>query len=319
MDPIFNPGADGPVRPIAVQSDGKILMFGAFTTVAGQPRTNIARLNPDGTLDTTFYPGVDSWVNGVGLQADGKIIIGGQFTVVNRQRRVGLARLNPDGSLDSEFNPGLDGSVNADGSVNRWVSSLALQADGKILVAGNFTTLRGQPRSNIGRLNNTAPATQKLSYDGSTITWLRGGTSPEVWRTTFEASIDAMTWTILGAGHRVPGGWLLTNIGIPKGATIRARGFVAGSTMVGGIVETTLRSAPSLPTILTGDGAFGVRSNSFGFKVSGSSGQVLVVEGSTNLLQWLPLQTNTLGDAPFYFSDLDWQGKPRQFYRVRVE
>jgi hypothetical protein len=72
-------------------------------------------------------------------------------------------------------------------------------------VGGDFETLGGQRREGIGRLKNTEPATQSLSYDGTTITWLRGGTSPEVWRTTFDYSADGRIWMDLGAGSRTAG------------------------------------------------------------------------------------------------------------------
>ncbi len=120
--------------------------------------------------------------------------------------------------LPDAFNPG----------ANRDVYCLAVQADGKILVGGSFTNLGEQTRSRMGRLNNTEPATQSLTRDGSTVTWLRGGTSPEVWRTTFEHSSDGVTWTNLGAGTRITGGWQLTGITVPPGGTIRARGYVTG-------------------------------------------------------------------------------------------
>jgi hypothetical protein len=104
------------------------------------------------------------------------------------------------------------------------VYSLAVQADGKILVGGWFTTLGGQTRNLIARLNNTEPATQSLSYNGTTITWLRGGASPEVWRTTFDYSTDGVFWSSLGGGVRIPGGWERADATLPVGATIRARG-----------------------------------------------------------------------------------------------
>ncbi|MGO8674914.1 MAG: hypothetical protein ACLQVX_03465 [Limisphaerales bacterium] len=56
--------------------------------------------------------------------------------------------------------------------------SVAIQADGKIPVGGWSTELGGQPRRSLGGLNNTSAATQNLSFDGSTIPWLRDGTSP---------------------------------------------------------------------------------------------------------------------------------------------
>jgi uncharacterized delta-60 repeat protein len=269
VDPDFNPEVDDwipAVRPIALQADGKILLASTFTNVAGYPRTNIARLNPDGALDLAFNASVNDSVHWMALQADGKIILGGQFTAVDGQPRVGLARLNVDSSLDTGFN------VEVGGLINHFVASIAIQADGKILVGGDFTSLGGQARTNIGRLNNTGPATQSLRSNGSAITWLRGGTSPEVWRTIFETSADGLTWTYLGAGLRIAGGWQITNVVIAPGSRLRARGFVAGGGHGEGIVETTL------PVIIKTDGAFGIRSNAFGFNISGASGQVVVVE-----------------------------------------
>lgn len=71
------------------------------------------------------------------------------------------------------------------------------------------------------------------------------------------------------------------------------------------------------PIIMVNDGSFGVRTNRFGFNVSGTAGQVVVVEGSTNLSTWLPFQTNTLGSGPFYFSDPSTAAFPWRFYRAR--
>ncbi len=53
----FNLGANSLVSTVAVQADGKLVVGGLFTTLGGQPRSSIGRLNPDGTLDTAFNPG----------------------------------------------------------------------------------------------------------------------------------------------------------------------------------------------------------------------------------------------------------------------
>ncbi|MGB8647349.1 MAG: Ig-like domain repeat protein, partial [Anaerolineae bacterium] len=136
-----------------VQADGKILVGGAFTKLGGggtgtTTRNYIGRLNADGSLDTTFNPGANNTVNALAVQADGKILVGGNFTMLGgggtgTTTRNDIGRLNADGSLDTTFNPGADNSV----------STLAVQADGKILVGGNFVTLGGQTRNYIGRLN----------------------------------------------------------------------------------------------------------------------------------------------------------------------
>ncbi|WP_158269789.1 delta-60 repeat domain-containing protein [Desulfonatronum sp. SC1] len=52
----FNPNANWQIHSFAVQPDGKILVGGNFSEIAGHSRNKIARLNPDGSLDTTFAP-----------------------------------------------------------------------------------------------------------------------------------------------------------------------------------------------------------------------------------------------------------------------
>ena len=247
----FNPGAGNPqmvdrVYSLAVQADGKILVGGEFTTLGGQPRHHLARLNADGTLDPTFNPraegGNSPFVDSLVVQADGKILVGGRFRTLGGQPRDSLGRLNADGTLDTSFYPKV-------GIFAPHVHCLVVQADGKILVGGEFTMLGGQPRDNLGRLNNTAPATQSLRYDGVTITWLRGDTSPKVWRTTFDYSTDGVFWTSLGDGIRIPGGWQLTGVALPVDGTLRARGFATGGrdNASSGFVESLATKTNGLP------------------------------------------------------------------------
>ncbi len=153
LDPTFNPGSGASfsypwnptlymsVSAVAVQPDGKIIIGGKFTSYNGVPRGGIARLNADGSLDTSFNPGTGvryvvpydpnriGWVNAVMVQADGRIVIGGSFNRVNGVERWLAARLNPDGSLDASFDLRLGGDQ---------VSVLAPQPDGKFLLGGNF-------------------------------------------------------------------------------------------------------------------------------------------------------------------------------------
>ena len=218
LDGSFNPGANNWVRVFAVQADGKVLVGGQFTNLAGQVRNYIGRLNADGTLDAGFNPDANDWVDSIVVQTDGKILVSGWFTHVAGQTRNRIARLNPDGTLDLTFDP----------NASYGVSALALQADGKILAGGYFDSLCGQPHNYLARLNNTGPATQDLSWDGLTITWLRTGTGPECWRTTFDATDERVVWTNLGTGSRISGGWQLTGVTSGQFYAIRARGFVAG-------------------------------------------------------------------------------------------
>jgi uncharacterized delta-60 repeat protein len=237
LDATFNPGASGTVNSLAVQADGKILVGGFFTMLGGQTRNRIARLNIDGTLDASFNPGasgtVGCMVYSLAVQADGKILVGGEFTTLGGQTRNRIGRLNADGTLDASFNPGASSAI----------YSLAVQTDGKVLVGGTFTNLGGQARSCIARVNNNGLATETLNYDGATVSWLRSGCGPEVWRTTFEHTTDGVVWTMLGAGNRISGGWQLGGVSV-TGGVIRARGYTTGGRYNGsaGIVETGLGS-----------------------------------------------------------------------------
>jgi uncharacterized delta-60 repeat protein len=153
LDSSFNPGANSNVLTLALQPDGKVLAGGVFTTLGGggtgtTPRNFIGRLHPDGSLDAAFNPGTNGQVNVIAVEPDGQILVGGDFTSLGGTSRSNIGRLNADGSVDTTFNPGASGGI-LDGSV--W--TLAVQPNGQILVGGDFTSLGGSPRSNIGRLH----------------------------------------------------------------------------------------------------------------------------------------------------------------------
>ena len=213
FDSSFNASASLYIDCLAVQPDGKILVGGSFT---------IGRLNPDGTSDTNFTPVASSTVNSIALQSDGKVLVGGYFKSLAGQPLNYLGRLNGDGTLDLSFTNVFAYSVNAG------VYSLALQSDGKLLVGGAFSASAGQPRANVARLVNTTPPDDQLSFDGSTISWLRTNTGPELSSAAFDGSANGNDWLSFGPGQRVPGGWELAGLALPPNATIRARGFAVG-------------------------------------------------------------------------------------------
>src|SRR5438552_14352792 len=91
LDNNFDPGANSSVRAVALQSDGKILLGGDFTTLGGggigtTARSRLGRLDPDGTLETSFNPGANSTVQALAVQTDGKIVAGGAFTTLRTGR-----------------------------------------------------------------------------------------------------------------------------------------------------------------------------------------------------------------------------------------
>ena len=96
---------------VVVQPDGKILLGGDFTTLspnggAAVTRNRIARLNPDGTLDTAFNPNANDDVYAIAVQADGKILVGGDFDdSIGGQTRNRIARLDATTGLADSFDP----------------------------------------------------------------------------------------------------------------------------------------------------------------------------------------------------------------------
>ncbi len=139
VDPAFNsPTGNSSPRALAMQSNGRILA-GGFS-IGG--RQGIARLNADGSLDNSFnaVSAVPSGsVYAIAVQADGKILIGGTFS-----RR--LARLNTDGTLDTTFDVG--SGVSSD------VNAIRILTDGRIMIAGAFTTYNGSSAKYIARIQS---------------------------------------------------------------------------------------------------------------------------------------------------------------------
>ena len=153
IDPTFDPGSGSgswDILDIQIQPDGKILVAGEFLTFNGYNYSGLVRLNPDGTMDNTFVhdTGIyDFNINSISLQSDGKIIAGGPFAYIGTTN-VRIVRFNTDGSIDPTFNPNANSSAT---NINR----VLVQPDGKILIAGQFSSLNGdQNIKNITRVDS---------------------------------------------------------------------------------------------------------------------------------------------------------------------
>lgn len=84
---------------------------------------------------------------------------------------------------------------------------------------------------------------------------------------------------------------------------------------------TSFQGLPAVfwnPQAQTTDASFGIKTNAFGFNITGNSNVVVVVEASTNLSNpnWTPLSTNLLAAGTSYFSDAQWSNYPSRFYRL---
>jgi hypothetical protein len=120
-DAAFTPQATGPIQSLSLQTDGKILVGGSFTSLGGQARANIGRLHRNGNLDLAFDPGASDVVDSLVIQSDGKILAGGEFGgtlgILGGQMRRALGRLSSDGATRQTL------TIDAAGTTARWTRS----------------------------------------------------------------------------------------------------------------------------------------------------------------------------------------------------
>ena len=258
----------------AVQSNGKIVVGGQ---ISYEPA--VARLNANGTLDPTFgaggtvsisFAGDDfggAQVVGLAIQSDGKIVV----AISNFQQGFGplfiLARLNVNGSLDATFGGGgiVETQVGpSGGSFGAVASVLALQADGKILLAGQNSEVPGASGAMArydanGQLDNTfgsggvavtsvtAPTAIALQPDGKIL--LAAGGNVVGFASPAPTVSQAQVAGIISRHN--PNGSLDTTFGVSGlAASVVAAGAIAVQTqggcssdckiLVGGTVVTSL-------------------------------------------------------------------------------
>jgi uncharacterized delta-60 repeat protein len=145
------PGANDVVESLVVQADQHILVGGEFTAISGCSNSFLARLNSDGSVDTSFNPAgqTDGAVSCLLQQPDRKVLVGGSFGRLLGHAQPALARLLADGSVDATFD------ASATFNTNTAIFSLALQDDGRLLVGYQVLD---EYASRVARVNtNGAP------------------------------------------------------------------------------------------------------------------------------------------------------------------
>ncbi len=225
LDTAFYPfityeGASGGavISSASVQPDGKTIITGIFDMVGGVSRKGLARLNANGTLDAGFVPAPDPlglWPT-IALQANGQVLVHTVAGAITGPHRIyGVKRFNADGSTDGTFSQRDLG----------YPSCLALQADGRVLVAGELNTPGGSTELGMARLKNNSAESEIVVLSTDTIAWRRGGSAPEAQHVSFEISTDGCrSWTFLGHGVWTSDrSWVLTDLSLPTSGHIRAK------------------------------------------------------------------------------------------------
>lgn len=153
-------GSPAVVAAIAIEPGGKIYVGGNFDQVGGTTQRDVARLNADGTLDSSFADTAPSnslsqqeaKVEAMAVQADGRLLVGGYFTGIAGASRISLARLNSNGTNDNTF-------VHT-GAIGQSVNQIIIQPDGRIFLSGFILFGGATPQGDRVRL-------VRLNTDGS--------------------------------------------------------------------------------------------------------------------------------------------------------
>ena len=162
-DGITGDGFDNAVRTLNIQSDGNLIVGGDYLNFNGKPISYLSRLQKDGTVDSAFNTGTgfNGKIYTSCIQSNGKIILGGNFTGFNGESIGRLIRLNNDGSPDIDFN-----TTTAAG--NGIIYQIAQQTDGKIIIAGSFTTYNGTTVNRIARILSNGSLDSSFSTGSGT-------------------------------------------------------------------------------------------------------------------------------------------------------
>ncbi|MFC4509066.1 T9SS type A sorting domain-containing protein [Flavobacterium buctense] len=137
----FGSNANTSVETVTLQSDGKVLVGGGFSSYQSTSAPTLIRLNSDASIDNSFVFSSFTAVYGINnilVLPNGKIIV----LSYNYNK---IARLNSDGTLDNSFNIGT--------GFNTLATKVVAQSDGKIIIVGSFTNFNGVTRNRIIRLN----------------------------------------------------------------------------------------------------------------------------------------------------------------------
>ncbi len=167
-------------QAVAIQSDGKIVVVGKGY-LDGQDRIALVRYNEDGTLDddfgtngitTTAIGNTYSIGNAVAIQSDGKIVVAGQTEISSYDQEMIVLRYNHDGTLDPSFNES-GFFITEFGVMGSMASSVTIQSNGRIVVAGNSVNA-GNPNFAVIRILENGNPDVTFSSDGIDTTSVGG-------------------------------------------------------------------------------------------------------------------------------------------------
>lgn len=174
IDTSFNTGREfgGTVATIVpVSGSTSIYVGGFFAQYSGSDASFVARINSNGTLDTTFNPGTltvsQPGVTSIALESgSSRLYIGGDFTAYSGSSRNRIVRVNSNGTLDNTFNIGLGAYHSVANTPNAVLGILPVtQSAGEVYIVGSFTFYSGSGVNGIARINSNGTLVGTSSFN----------------------------------------------------------------------------------------------------------------------------------------------------------
>jgi hypothetical protein len=311
-------GVNSQVNALAV-SGSTLYVGGDFSTAGGSAANYVAQWN--GTNWSALGSGTGGSYQTVvqALAMSGSTLYaGGEFTTAGGSAANGIAQWN--GNSWSPLGSGVGGS-------QPYVFALAVSGS-TLYAGGNFTSAGGSAANCIAQWDGTnwsalGPGmdypVSALAVLGSTLYVGGDFTKAGGSAANYIAQWNGSSWSGLGSGMSGAGSELPPWVAalVVSGSTLYAGGYftIAGTNVSAYVAMANL--PVSIPTINT-NVAFGFANGVFGFNVSGPAGSNVVIQASTDLQTWIPMQTNQFGSGPLYFSDPQSPANVHRFYRAQL-
>ena len=208
--------------------------------------------------------------------------------------------------------PGTDGAIYAS----------VVDGSGNVYIGGYFAFAGETSANNVAKWNGSAWSALGSGMNGGVVALVLSGstlyaggsfTNAGGSAANYIAQWNGSAWSALGSGMN--GG--VDALAISGGTLYAGGGFTTAGTNVSAFAAMANLAGTSVPlAIITTNAAFGFTNGVFGFDVSGPSGSNVVIQASTNLQSWIPLQTNLLGSGLLFFSDSQSPTNRVRFYRA---
>ncbi len=289
----------------------KVATNGIITTVAGGGSGGDGGTATNAELYTP---------SGVALNASSNLYIADTFN--NRLRKVDTNGIITTVAGTNAFGYSGDGGVATNARLHA-PESVACDVAGNLYIAdlGNNCIRRVDTNGIINTVAGNGTAT--FGGDGGAAT--NAGVNP--YALAFDASgnlyiVDQQHNRIREVHFAGFPSFSLTNANVTSAGNYSVVITSPYGSVTSAVVSLTVTIPNTPPQIMVSDGSFGFTTNQsgFGFNVNGPVSQAIVVDGSTNLINWIPLFTNIVGSSsPFYFFDPVWTNFPMRFYRARLQ